>query len=400
MTDKKLKIGIIGIGGRGAAAFATPISQRADAEVVALCDPNSFRMEANSKKIDGKQRFYKSDVEMLKAEELDAVVITSPDFYHAENAVNALNAGVDVLLDKPLATTVEGCKKILEAAEKSGKSPMIGFNLRHNPILKRLKGIIDAGTLGRIFLMENREFYNGGRTYMARWNRHYAISGGLWIHKGSHDFDIFNWLLDFPKPEKVTAFAGIDVLNADNLPFEVETGKEVGPNCRQCDYKAVCKDRYDIEDAPEWSDEAAKEDNYYKDLCIYMSDKDVHDNGIAIVEYANGVKVSHLECFITSVDDRRYTIVGTLGQAEVSLTDRTIKICPRWTKETILYNIPEAEGGHGGADPGLIDTFLDVVKGNSSNTSTAEHGMLSTAIGQAAEISRREERMVRMDELL
>ena len=398
--SKKLKIGIIGSGNRGVTAFAAPISKRDDAEVVALCDPNQLRMEANSKKIDGEQRFYKSDVEMLNSEQLDAVVITSPDFYHTENAVNALNAGVDVLLDKPLATTVEGCKKILDAAKKSGKSPMIGFNLRHNQVLKRLKEIIDAGTLGRIFLMENREFYDGGRTYMARWNRKYAISGGLWIHKGSHDFDIFNWLLDFPKPEKVTAFAGIDVLNADNLPFATETGKEVGPNCRKCDYKTICKDRYDIEDRPEWSEETAEVDNYYKDLCIYMSDKDVHDNGIAIVEYENGVKASHLECFITSVEDRRYTIVGTLGQAEVSLTDRTIKICPRWSKETILYNIPEVEGGHGGADPCLIDAFLDVVKGNSSNSSTAEHGMLSTAIGQAAEISRREERIVRMDELL
>ncbi|MCF6177152.1 MAG: Gfo/Idh/MocA family oxidoreductase [Victivallaceae bacterium] len=400
MSGKKLKIGIIGVGNRGVAAFAEPISKREDAEVVALADPNQFRMKASSENIVGEQRFYNSDVEMLKSEQLDAVIITSPDCFHAENAVNVLNAGVDVLLDKPLATTVEGCKKILAAAEKSGKSPMIGFNLRHNLVLKRLKEIIDAGTLGRIFLMENREFYNGGRTYMARWNRKYAISGGLWIHKGSHDFDVFNWLLNFPKPEKVTAFAGIDVLNPDNLPFEVEPGKNVGPNCRKCDYKTICKDRYNIEDNPEWSDEAAQEDDYYKDLCIYMSDKDVHDNGIAIVEYENGIKASHMECFITSVDDRRYTIVGTLGQAEVSLTDRTIKICPRWSKETILHNIPEVEGGHGGADPGLIDSFLDVVKGNSSNTSTAEHGMLSTAIGQAAEISRREERLVRMDELL
>jgi len=327
-------------------------------------------------------------------------VITSPDAYHAENAVNALNAGVDVLLDKPLATTVEGCKKILAAAKKSGKSPMIGFNLRHHMVLKRLKEIIDSGTLGRIFLIENREFYNGGRTYMARWNRKYAISGGLWIHKGSHDFDVFNWLLDFPKPVKVTAFAGIDVLNPDNLPFEKDPNIPVGPNCRQCAYKTVCKDRYDIEDDPEWSTDAIKEDNYYRDLCIYTSDKDVHDNGIAIVEYENGIKASHLECFITSVDDRRYTVIGTRGQAEVSLTERTIKVCPRWSKETILHKIPELEGGHGGADPMLIEAFLETVKGNSPNCSTAEQGMLSTAIGQAAEISRREERLVRMDELL
>ncbi len=399
--DRKVKIGIIGVGSRGTAAFAQPISRREDCEVVALCDLNQARMTTASEQLEGKQNFYSSTGEMFDNEELDAVVITSPDYYHTEHAVTALNAGVDVLLDKPLATTVEGCKKILAAAEKSGKSPMIGFNLRHHLVLKRLKELIDSGALGRIFLIENREFYNGGRTYMARWNRKYEISGGLWIHKGSHDFDVFNWLLDFPKPKKVTAFAGIDVLNPDNLPFELEDGKKVGPNCRQCDYKNICKDYFDISSKlVNWGEDAIKEDNYYRDLCIYTSDKDVHDNGIAIVEYENGVKASHLECFITSVDDRRYTVVGTRGQAEVSLTERTIKICPRWTKETIIHHIPEADGGHGGADPALIDAFIDMVKGNSTNRSTAEQGLLSTAIGQAAEISRREERLVMMDEIL
>jgi predicted dehydrogenase len=320
-------------------------------------------MRENSKMLAGEQRFYTSDIEMFKAEKLDAVVITSPDFYHVENAVNALNADVDVLLDKPLATTVEGCRKILDAAAKSSKSLMMGFNLRHSHVLKRLKEIIDSGMLGRIFLIENREFYNGGRTYMARWNRQYKLSGGLWIHKGSHDFDVFNWLLDFPKPVKVSAFAGIDVLNPDNLPFEVQPDKPVGPNCRQCAYKQQCRDRFDIEDEPCWDDKAAQEDNYYRDLCIYMSDKDVHDNGIAMVEYDNGVKASHMECFVTSVDDRRYTVVGTRGQAEVSLTERRIVVRPRWSKETIEYQLPEDAGGHGGADPKLVEAFISMVKG-------------------------------------
>jgi predicted dehydrogenase len=107
-----------------------------------------------------------------------------------------------------------------------------------------------------------------------------------------------------------------------------------------------------------------------------------------------------MECFVTSLTDRLYTVVGDRGQAEVSLHNRTILVRPRWSQETVLYQIPEELGGHGGADPKLIDTFMHVIKGDSSNTSTAEHGMISTAIGQAAEISRREGRMVEMSELL
>ena len=141
-------------------------------------------------------------------------------------------------------------------------------------------------------------------------------------------------------------------------------------------------------------------DGYSKDLCMYTSDKDTHDNGIAIVEYENGVKASHLECFVTSANDRLFTVVGDRGQAEVSLEKRTILVRPRWSQETTVYHIPDAEGGHGGADPMLINAFFNVLKGEEKNSSTIEHGMWSTAIGQAAEISRREERTVRISELV
>jgi predicted dehydrogenase len=241
MAEKILNIGIIGAGSRGILAFGENISKRDDANVVALCDPNTVRMESVSEKLEGEQRFYTSDVEMLRNEKLDAVIITSPDYFHEQNAVNALNHGVNVLLDKPLATTVKGCKNIIAAAEKAGKVVMIGFNLRHNLVLKRLKDIVEKGTLGRIFLIENREFYDGGRTYMSRWNRKYEMSGGLWIHKGSHDFDVFNWLLNFPKPKKVSSFAGIDVLNHDNIPFELNGKDDVGPTAASALTKAFAR---------------------------------------------------------------------------------------------------------------------------------------------------------------
>jgi predicted dehydrogenase len=398
---ENLKFGIIGAGSRGIAAFGEIIKKHPGAELVALCDPNPVRMKEGARILGLELNFYGSITEMIKQEKLDAVVITSPDFYHEENAVEALKSGINVLIDKPLATTVKGCRNIIETAEKTGKVIMIGFNLRHNAVLKRLKSIISAGTVGDVFLLENREFYDGGRTYMSRWNRSYAKCGGLWIHKGSHDFDVFQWLLDFPKPVKVSSFAGINVLNPEHIPFEVAPGTKVGPTCHQCAYGDICPDKYtiaDIQNSP-WKDEAVAVDGYAKDLCMYTSDKDNHDNGIAMVEYENGIRASHLECFITPINDRLYTIVGTLGQIEASLTKRTIKVFPRWSSEVVTYEIPEEEGGHGGADPKLVDYFIKVLRGELPNGSTAEHGMWSTAVGQAAEIARRESRVVEIKEL-
>ncbi|MHC4885769.1 MAG: Gfo/Idh/MocA family protein [Planctomycetota bacterium] len=394
------KVGIIGAGHRGIHSFGKLIEKHAEGQVTALCDPNRVRAEAAAEVLGGEYAIYTEVEAMLEAEDLDAVVITSPDYCHAENAVASIAKGANVLLDKPLATTVKGCKAIIDSAKNAGKVAMMGFNLRHDPTLKRLKELIDDGVLGRIFLIENREFYDGGRSYMSRWNRKYELCGGLWIHKGSHDFDVFNWLLDFPKPVKVSATAGLSVFTPENIPFEVEEGKPVGPTCGECAYRKTCPDYFGYEGEKMWAKEAVAEDSYVKDLCIYTSDKDVHDNGISIVEYEGGIRASHLECFVTSQTDRLYTVVGTKGQAEVSLHNRTIVVKPRWSQETVTYQIPEVKGGHGGADPGLVDTFLEVISGKRENSSTIEHGLWSTAIGQAAEIASREERTVTLEELM
>ena len=298
--SEKVRFGIVGVGSRGLHAFGRMICDRKDAEVAAMCDTNRIRMEAGAARLKITPDFYGTITDMVKHEKLDAVVITTPDFYHEQCAVEALEAGVNVLIDKPLATSVKGCRHIIATAEKTGKTVMIGFNLRHNAVLKKLKKIVSEGTLGKVFLIENREFYDGGRTYMSRWNRSYEFCGGLWIHKGSHDFDVFQWLLDFPKPVKVSSFAGINVLDDRHIPFEQEPGKKPGPTCHECPYRETCPDRYDITDEMDrWGDEAAKLDGYRKDLCMYLSDKTVHDNGIAMVEYDNGARASHMECFIS-----------------------------------------------------------------------------------------------------
>ena len=397
----KLKIAIIGTGSRGTNCFGEIFKKRDDAEIVALCDLNPVRAKAAAKILGITPNIYQTIDEMAEKETLDGVIITTPDATHHKIAMTALNHGWNVLIDKPLATTVKDGKEVIETAKKSGLTVMIGFNLRHHAVLKRLKEIIDSGTLGKIFIAENREFYDGGRTYMSRWNRLYSVTGGLWIHKGSHDFDVFNWLLDFPKPLRVSSFASVNVLTPDGLPFELEDGHTPGPTCNDCYYKEKCKDVFPLTESEfdMWGKEAAAVDGYQKNQCMYLSDKDTHDNGIALVEYEGGIKVSHFECFIGARSDRTYTVVGDKAIADVSLTHRTITITPRWNGEVVSYTIPLESGGHGGADPSLVDAFCKVLRKEINPNSTAEHGLMATAIGQAAEISRREHRMVEIEEL-
>ena len=401
--EKKVRIAIIGTGSRGVLCFGELIRQRDDIEIAALCDTNPIRCKHAAEKLGIPDIPRYDSIDAMAQEKLDGVIITTPDYTHFEISKKALLYNWNVLVDKPLATNVKDCKELIALADEKKLTLMIGFNLRHHAVIVRLKKLIDDGVLGKVFLAENREFYDGGRTYMSRWNRLCSNVGSLWIHKGSHDFDIFNWLLDFPEIKRVSAFAAINVLNADNLPFEKIPGVEPGPRCTVCPYKEKCRDCYNISDAEKslWNEDAIAVDGYMKDFCMYLSDKDIHDNGIAMVEYANGIKVSHLESFIGCRNDRLYSIVGDRAIAEVSLENRTIKVTPRWANgETVTYQVPDVAGGHGGADPARVVQFAKIIKGEAESTTTAYHGMLASAIGQAAEISRKEHRTVEMSELL
>lgn len=401
MATRPLTLAIIGVGARGFSSFGLYLKEHSDVRLQALCDVNPVRLERASADLGGGHALYTDIHELLRTEKnLDAAIITTPDFCHSDHAAAALEAGLSVLVDKPLATTVAGCQKIIETAKQHQRLAVMGFNLRHTPTLIRLKQLIDEGRLGKVFLIENREFYDGGRTYMARWNRLYAKSGGLWVHKGSHDFDMFNWLLGHPKPVRVSAFAQVNVLKPENIPFPLKPGLEPGPSCHCCPYAKICPD-VAASTSNHWLDEAIKADGYSRDLCIYLSDKDTHDNGIAMVEYENGARASHMECFIASFTDRRYTVIGDKGIADVSLAERKITIHPRWSADEETYKIAPTRGGHGGADPSLIEDFIQKLQNDQNRTgfATTEHGLWATAIGQAAEISRREQRTVEIDEL-
>jgi predicted dehydrogenase len=397
-----LKIGIIGAGSRGIGCFGKLVTGRDDAEVTALADPNSARMEAAARMLGRKMNFYTSVEEMLKNEHLDGVVITSPDYTHQENALLAIKYGVHVLVDKPLATTAAGCERIIRAARKKNLEVSVGFNLRHAPVLMKIKDLIDSGAIGNLMLIENREFYDGGRTYMSRWNRKYEWSGGLWVHKGSHDFDIFNWWNSSGTPVRVSAFAGVNALRPEGIPFDIDEDKPVGPICSRCAYKKACPDA--VPEAARGSlfgAEAVEVDGYVRDKCLFLSDKDTHDNGVAIVEYDNNVRASHIECFICNFTDRRYTIIGDRGIITASLeTPKSVTLSPRWGDEDHIIHVPPApEGGHGGADPGLVARFIECLKTGNLSSSTGRDGIRSVAVGEAAEKSWREHRMVEISEL-
>jgi predicted dehydrogenase len=400
--DEPLALGIIGTGGRGVRCFGRLIAARGDVRLAALADNNPVRMEAAARLLGTDPARYTDVDAMLREQALDGVIVTSPDHCHAAHVIAALEAGVrHVLVDKPLATTVEDCLRVARALREAEGHLAIGFNMRHLPVIETIKAVIDAGEIGDLMLIENREFYDGGRTYMARWNRRYAWSGGLWVHKGTHDFDVFNWWNPAGNPVRVSASGGVNALRADKIPFPVEPDKPVGPNCTACAYAGVCPDFHPPVGGTElFNAETARADGYVQDRCVFLSDKDTHDNGIALVEYDNNVRASHLECFVCNFTDRMYTVVGDRGTLMARLEDPTrIELRPRWGSDRVIPVPPAPEGGHGGADPRLLENFLAAIRGRAEASSSLRDGIRAVAVGQAAEIAWRNHRTVEIREL-
>ena len=397
-----VRVGIIGVGARGVRCFGTLLKEYGGVQINALADFNIQRLEIAREKLGGSPELYTDVDTMLREAKLDGVVITTPDYTHAAIACAALRAGIKhVLLEKPMATTAQGCVDVIAAMEETGGQVVVGFNLRFGPLLARIKEVVANGDIGRLVMGENREYVSRGFTYMSRWNRKYELSGGLWIHKGSHDFDLFNWWNEDGVPQQVYASAGLNVFRSDKIPFEVEEDKPVGPTCAACAYYDICPDHHDQGKTDLFNADTAMDDGYYRDLCIYTSDKEVHDNGIAVVSYDNNVRISHSECFVCNFSDRFYTLVGECGTLEARLSNPTqIVFKPRWGEDKIIDVPHPREGGHGGADPALAENLVSAMRGETSHLSGITGGIRAVAVGQAAEISWRENRAVDISELV
>ena len=197
---KKLKIGIVGVGGISNVHIAGYLA-RPDVELYAFCDINEERLKEKGAKY-GITRLFTDVNEMVKLPELDAVSVCTWNNAHAPCTIAALNAGKHVLCEKPMAMTVAEAEQMQAAAEKSGKLLMIGFVRRFGNDCAILKDFIGKDKLGVI--------YYSKATYLRRhgnpggWFSNKKLSGGgPLIDLGVHVIDLVRYLIGNPKPISV-----------------------------------------------------------------------------------------------------------------------------------------------------------------------------------------------------
>jgi predicted dehydrogenase len=207
-ASKKVKIGIIGTGWI-AASHIHEYLKMPDVEVVALADLVPGKAEAFGKKYGCETaRCYLSGHEMLEAEELDGVSICTYNTQHAPCTIDALEHGVNVMLEKPFTVTTEEAIEVMRAEKKSGKILTIGFQPRLSENMKRIKDIVDSGRLGKVYYIQT----GGGRrdgiptpfgtSFIAKDTGGVGAMGDI----GCYSLDMVLNAVGYPKPLTVTGY--------------------------------------------------------------------------------------------------------------------------------------------------------------------------------------------------
>lgn len=208
-ASKKVKIAIIGTGWIAESHIAS-YKKMEDVEIVALADLVPGKAEEFAKKFEIENcRIYNSDKELLDNErELDGVSICTYNCQHAPCAIHALNAGVNVMLEKPFTVTLDEAIEVMKAEKASGKILTIGFQPRMSENMKMIKKIVESGELGKVYYLQA----GGGRrrgiptpfgtTFIEKETGGIGAVGDI----GSYSLDMLMGAVGYPKPLTVSGY--------------------------------------------------------------------------------------------------------------------------------------------------------------------------------------------------
>lgn len=427
--SKMKKYAICGVSNRAIGMFIRPIIQKFshENEVVALLDVDKRRFEVGIQAIPEIEHIpqYVPDQfdQMMKETNPDFVIVASRDDTHVDYILQALSHNVNVIVEKPMATTAKDCNRILDAEAKSKGKVIVTFNYRYSPIHRKIKEMILEDKVGRITSVDLNWYIDTyhGSSYFQRWNRNRDFSGGLSIHKSSHHFDLVNWWTN-QVPVEAFAYGGLNYYGEDG-PLNPE--KVDGRHCSTCSVTLDCayysrwNSRTKTEQVKDDHLGTVKEEskkgnytNYRPDQCMFDSDISIEDTYTTTIRYNKGALLSYSVNFSLPYEGYRLAINGTKGRIETMEYHAPNRVPFPTPQQTIDYfplfggkeniHVVQNDGGHGGGDPILLeDIFLGVDPNRPySILSGSEDGAYAVATGEAVWRSVKEHRPVQIQELL
>ena len=311
--------------------------------------------------------------DLLDCSDISVIFILTPDFLHEEQAIAALEAEKHIFLEKPMATTTQGCDKILETARAVGKKVYVGHNMRHMQFVLAMKKIIDSGAIGKIKTIWCRHFVSyGGDAYFKDWHAQRKYVNSLLLQKAAHDIDVMHWL-GGGYTRFTQAMGGLTTYNL-----------AVDPNGRDEYLEAESKVSIrNISMLEKWPPTRQTHLN---------PDMDVEDVSLMNMLFDNGIYAAYQQCHFTPDAWRNYTFIGTEGRIE-NIGHSKIRILKNRTDSYTdgeIIDVTSTNGGHGGSDPRVVKEFFEYIKDGKKITVSPVAARQAAAAGDMATQSMRE----------
>ena len=396
MKVKKLWAVIVGYGNRGQVYADYSLDEPSEMGIAAIVDPNDFKLQEAKARygLSDDCLFHNIDEFIASGIECDFVVNATMDQYHYETAMKILEGGYHMLMEKPVVPNAKELRDIERCTKEKGVEVFVCHVLRYTPYYRKIKEIINAGTIGTIMTMEMNEHVSRPHyltSYVrGKWNSEAECGSGLILAKACHDLDLMCWLNNASAPKMVSSFGARCQFIPENAP---EGATEF---CYQCPHEETCHysalDMYmekDVMPFLVWDrlnkplDDITREEKLEflkKDIygkCAYTCGGDIVDRQNAQVTFENGSVASFNLVGGSTIAGRFIHIVGTKGEIEGVLehdefTLRTLARDEFWGKEEKIKVAPinnAKYGGHNGGDYAIMHDLIRYLNGDKSSVS-------------------------------
>ena len=402
---------VLGAGNRGN-VYASYSKQFPDElKIVGVAEPIEFRRNRFAKEYgipeDRQWTTWENALEIAKF--ADVLIITTPDNLHYKPAMQGLNLGYDLLLEKPIAQSWRECDDIKKLAIQKENIVGICHVLRYTAYFRKMKEIIESGILGDVVSIQHFEPINHihmSHSYVRGNWRNEKETNPILLAKSCHDLDILYWMTG-KKCTRVSSFGALNLFKSENAPGgstnRCTDGCKVEKDCPYSALKIYHRDRtylhhFDFVDGIDHGEQILrflKEGQYGR--CVYHCDNDVLDHQVVLMDFEGDVTAAFSMEAFTSYHGRRTRIMGTMGDIVGDMESMTVTNFRNgevyvWdaNKDAVITS------GHGGGDYGLTHDFVRAVSKHDESmlTSNLTASIESHFIGFKAEESRLSRKVV------
>lgn len=412
--DKRVKLVIVGCGSRGDGFSQWVADHPEEAEVVAISEPRERQRNVLAQRhhLPEEHCFPNWESLVQTPKMADAAINATPDREHHGSAIALMRLGYHLLLEKPMATTLEHCQEIDRVRAETNRIACVCHSLRYQQTYARIKEILESGAIGDIVSIDQLEavehIHMSHSFVRGNWGNE-GRSTFMLLAKSCHDVDIIAHLAGVPC-KRASSFGNLTFFQPAHAPAGApERCLDGCPAEAECPYHAM-----KIYGNPErlgWGRHVGFAELTYDERlealrtgpygrCVFKSDNDVVDHQVLALEFEGGATATFTMTGMTPFAGRYLRIHGTHGYLASDVDKNTIDLYRTWgTASHERIELPEPEGSHGGGDSSVIATFVDAVRrGDPSGVLTPTDESLRThTIAFAGEQSRREGRVVEIE---